>query len=321
MKNKRYLYAAALITQGLFGSLAQAQSSVSVSGYIDLGIYRDLDKSTQMGSMQRSNIQFSGVEDLGGGLATTFTLSHRFDPSTGANESADKPFFSGQATVGLTGSFGSIQLGRRLDAIWANDFSYDPWANFNSVASPAWDLWHYGVPSDPTGNNGKAEYGRLNNGVFYDSPALAGFTLHLSGSPERAERSLDRPYSGAIQFKNRVLTAMVGHAKNSLGSKDTFIGAKVSLSAWNLMGAYDASKFGGFKAKAATLGATYTYDQWLLRAGWGRVRVDGVQAEKVLSVGALYNLSKRSSVYADFARKSFPTRTANTYGVGVAHMF
>lgn len=321
MRTNRHVATAALMAQALLGSAAWAQSSVSISGLVDVGVYRGLDKTTQVGSIQRSNIQFSGSEDLGGGLRATFALSHRFDPSTGMNESADKPFFHGQSTVGLAGAFGSVQFGRRLDAIWANDFNYDPWYNFHTIASPAWDLWHYGVPSDPTANNGKPDYGRLNNGVFYDSPSMGGVTVHLSGSPERDAAARNRPYSAALQYKGGPITAMVGHAKNSEGSTDRFYGLKASFSAFAVMGVYDTSRFGASRARAKTLGASYNLQQWLLRAGWGRVDVDGVRAEQMVSVGAAYNLSKRTSVYADIAHKSFPTRSGNTYGVGVAHAF
>src|SRR5690606_40670955 len=64
-------------------------------------------------------ISFSGSEDLGGGLAATFRLSHRFDVETGGVESGGKPFWHDEATVGLKGDFGRIRLGRALSAIWS----------------------------------------------------------------------------------------------------------------------------------------------------------------------------------------------------------
>ena len=122
----------------LGASAVSAQSSVKVSGYLDIGVYRDTNKVWNVGSIQRSNIAFSGVEDLGNGYAATFKLSHRFNPDTGANESADKPFWHGESTVGLKGGFGSIQFGRRLTALGQEDYDFDPWWYFNRVASPAW---------------------------------------------------------------------------------------------------------------------------------------------------------------------------------------
>lgn len=299
----------------------QAQSSVAISGYLDVGIYRDTSKTWQVGPIQRSNIQFSGEEDLGGGLAATFALNHRFDTSTGANESVDKPFWHGESTVGLKGGFGAVQFGRRLDAMYANDWSFDPWGYFDRIASPAWDLWHYNFPSDPKGNNGTPEYGRLNNGVFYDSPTMGGFTVHLSGSPEKAPGDANRPLTAAVQYKSGWFAGMLAHGKNSAGNTDTFVGLKGTFSNVGVMGAYDISKAGASKAKSTTLGATYTVDLWTLKAGWGQVDVDGTKAEKMVGIGASYALSKRTTLYADFGHKSYPTQSANTYGVGMAHSF
>lgn len=66
----------------------------------------------------------------------------------------------------------------------ADDLGHDPWYNFNRIASPAWQYGHYNYTSDRTSNNGSPEYGRLSNGIFYDSPSFGGFAFHLSGSFE-----------------------------------------------------------------------------------------------------------------------------------------
>lgn len=168
-------------------ALAQS-SNVSISGLIDGGIYRSFDGTAQAGTIQRSNLAIAGWEDLGGGLKATFRLSTRFDIDTGTMEDAgSKPFWHDESTVGLQGSFGHLRLGRALSAMWSQDWKFDPWANFNRISSPAWHQWHALTPTDRYSNNGTAEYGRMANGIFYDSPTIAGFTLRLSASPERTE--------------------------------------------------------------------------------------------------------------------------------------
>jgi len=67
---------------------AHAQSTATVSGFLDVGAYRGFDKVKRVGTIQRSNIAYSGSEDLGGGLAATFKLSHRLDLDTGTSEGA-----------------------------------------------------------------------------------------------------------------------------------------------------------------------------------------------------------------------------------------
>lgn len=305
---------------------ALAQSSINIGGMVDVGIYRDAGKTWNVGNIQRSNLAFTGKEDLGGGLSAFFTLSTRFEMDTGTLEDAatkSKPFWHGESSVGLKGAFGSIKAGRALDALYANDWNFDPWYYFDRIASPAWDLWHYNFPSDPKANGGKAEYGRIDNGLFYDSPVLAGFSLHVSGSPEKRDGDTRRPLGAALKYANGPVMAMVSREKNSAGASDTFLGLKASLGALALMGVYDVSKTpdGTSKAKAATLGVQYTLGHWTLNGGWGQVDVDGVKAEKMVGTGVVYALSKRTSVYADLAHKKFVSDSVNVYGVGVAHSF
>ena len=108
---------------------ACAQSQLSISGMIDIGLYRDTHHVWQLGPIQRSNIAFGGVEDLGGGLAATFMLNQRFETDTGQLEQTGKPFFHAEATVGLKGDFGAIRLGRALDAMYSQDWQFDAWGN------------------------------------------------------------------------------------------------------------------------------------------------------------------------------------------------
>jgi predicted porin len=320
--NSRHISCVIAIHCVLASAGAAAQSNVNISGMIDIGVYRDTASKWNVGSIQRSNIAFSGNEDLGGGLKATFKLSHRFDPDVGQAEGApNKPFWHGESTVGLKGAFGALRLGRALDAIYANDWNYDPWWNFDRVASPAWDLWHYNYPSDPKANNGSPEYGRLNNGIFYDSPSFGGAALHLSTSPEKRPGDKRRPAAGSLTFEQGPVAAMAGYGKNSGGQEDKFFAVRGTIAELALMGAYNISEDGPSEAKTATLGAQYTIGTFTLNAGWGQVKVDGVKAERVVAGGVVYALSKRTNVYADVASKRFPNDSNTVYGVGMAHSF
>jgi predicted porin len=299
-----------------------AQSNVNVSGHIDVGVYRDTSSNWRVGSIQRSNIAFSGSEDLGGGMSATFKLSHRFAPDTGAAEGTPgKPFWHGESTLGLKGNFGQLRVGRALDAMYSNDWAFDPWYYFDSVASPAWDLWHYNFPSDPVANGGSADYGRMNNGVYYDSPTFNGISVHISTSPQKREGDANRPFGVSLNYSKGSVAAMLAHEKNSAGNTDTFLGLKGSVAGVTLMGAYDVSKAGASTAKATTLGAQYGLGAFTLNAGWGKVVVDGVKAQQTIGLGALYPLSKRTTVYVDLAEKRFPARSAVVYGAGMSHSF
>lgn len=301
--------------------VAWGHEGVTVSGFIDAGIYRDIDKTWQVGPIQRSNLAFSGREDLGG-VAVTFRLSTRFESDTGALEESNKPFWHDEATIGIIGKFGSLQVGRRMDALYAHDWIFDPWNYYDRIASPGWDLWRHNFASDPRANRGGTpDWGRLNNGIFYDSPDVGGFTLHLSGSPESSPGDRKKALMSSVRYQSPHGAAMIARGRNSAGDTDSFVGLKLIRGGVSVMGALDLSKSGSSTAKALTLGASYVVGRTTFRAGAGRVDVDGIRKEKMLGLGVKQALSKRTSLYADFARKAYPARTASTYGVGMVHTF
>lgn len=300
------------------------ESSLQVSGMIDLGVYRSADKQWNVGTIQRSHVQFTGTEALGSsGLTAFFKLSTRLEADTGALEAGGRPFWHDESTVGLRGAFGAIKFGRALDALYANDWNFDPWAYFDRVASPAWDLWHYHYPSDAFANSGAAEYGRIDNGIFYESPRVKGFGLSISGSPEMRAGDTGRPLGAALTYFTPAFSAMLSRSENSTGASDVFMGVKGRVRQVTLMAAYDVSKTANdaSTARALTLGAQYSRKAWTFKGGWGRLKVDGRHVQAVTGASVLYGLSRRTSVYADLARKRYVDDDATVYGVGMAHSF
>lgn len=296
----------------------QAQSGIEISGGLDIGVYRNTAGIWNVGTIQRSHLQFAGTEELGNGLAATFKLRHRLDLDTGTTEGPEgKPSWHGESTVGLKGAFGSVRFGRALDAVASQDWRFDAWGNYDRIASPAWDLWHWNYAADPVGG-----FGRFNNGIFYDSPSLAGFVLRLSGTPERTGTDRTRGRAASVTYAQGPFTGMLGYAKNRLGASETFLGLRGTFAALTVMGVHNVSKSNGSKATSTTLGALYALGAVTLKAGWGQVDVDGDKLRRVASVGASYALSKRTSAYADLASKRSPTMgTKSTYGVGLTHNF
>ncbi len=315
-------YALLLAGAALSGS-TWAQSAVTVNGMLDLGLFRGFDGVSQVGTVQRSNIAISGYEDLGGGVKAVFRLSTRFEMDTGASEGAgSKPFWHDESTIGLQGAWGTLRVGRAMTAMWANDWKFDPWANFNRIASPAWQMWHYLTPSDPFANKGTAEYGRINNGIFYDSPTLNGFTVRLSGSPER-QRELGAtmlPISAVLEYGQGPLAGMAAYERNSIGDKNTFYAGKYTFGALALMAAYDDSRelASNGRSRSVTFDATYKLDKTVtLKAGYGRQHLNG-DVNNFKSVGADYALSRRSTLYFSLGHMQ---NLHTSFGVGMAHTF
>lgn len=306
---------------------AQAQSSqVQISGFLDLGMYRDFSGTAQLGTIQRSHITFSGVEDLGGGLKTTFRLSHRLDLDTGLNEGfGQKPFWHGESTVGLRGDWGHVRMGRALSALWAHDWKFDPWGHINRVASSAWYQWFYYVPTDRVSNNGAAEFGRTPNGIFYDSPTLGSFTLHLSGSPERTQGpGGGKPYAASLEYAQGPLAGLLAFDRNGSGDRASFAAGKYRFGDTTLMGSYDDSRKAQNqgRSRVISLGAIHKLGaQTTLKAGVGRQKLNA-DTHLFYSLGTDYALSRRTTLYASLGHQRPENSASKTsFGIGMSHAF
>jgi len=354
---------AAVIALVFSSGALHAQSSVSIGGWLDAGIMKKTGGSTQLGTPSRNNIAFSGNEDLGGGLAATFRLSTRFELDTGQVENSDaaRPFWKGEATVGLKGGFGAVRLGRALTPLQDHSYKYDPWYNFDRIASVQW--WHFAPDflSDPQ----TREYARLNNGIFYDSPALGGFSAHVSFSPEKnAATDLTRSVGASLNYDGGNLSLMLGFERNSQKDKALFLGGSYAFGDLTLMGGYnyvkldpesvifgpDWTNWAGAsdpKTKRTSLQVAATYAQGLhtYRAGASRdfqgstnafnyigstfnnAGTGASGASNMFSLGYSYSLSKRTTLYTNVSTTRWKEtddngrRSAAGYDLGMSHSF
>jgi predicted porin len=311
--------------------------TIKFSGTLDLGVYRDYDKTNNIGPISRSNVAVSGERKLGHGSQATFKLSARLDPSVGeANDPGDtqKPFFHGEATLGLKNdTFGSIRLGRALDAIINNSWTYDPFYNFDSIASAAWHLWSWNYATDRTSNISKssgkpaAEFGRLNNGVFYDSPKINGFQAHVSGSFEKSPAVVGagkgNNLGAAVTYNLNATSIMLGHSKNTSGDKQTFLGGKYTIGTLEVMGGVDRTSFNGSTETtntAKTLGLSYGMGKYRFMTNMGQV--DDAQSTRIFGIGAQYFIDPMTIVYVSAGNKTFKTlNSTNAIGVGINYKF
>jgi len=322
----RVLPAALLVAA--FAPHAHAQSqSLTLSGYLDLGLWRDFNHAKQVSTIQRSNITLAGSEDLGNGNHAIFRLTTRFDANTGSLEGPGKPFFHGEATVGLQGQWGAFRMGRSPTALWSQDWRFDAWDNYNRIASPAWQIWHLMTPTDRTSNLGNPEYGRLNNGVFYDSPNFDGFSFYLSASPQRTESvGAGRARAASILYDKDGWGGMAAFDRNGSADATHFFAAKIPAGPVSLMLARDISQSReGDKAKSHTVSATYTAGAAAFKLGWGNLNLDGVKTN-FYSAGAEVKLSTRTMIYASLGHfrpgNGNPNRASTSaYGLGMAHSF
>jgi len=317
-------------------------NSYTFSGTLDMGVYRDFDGSNNVGPISRSHLSLTGARDLGNGNQATFLLSARLDPSTGeVNDPGDtkKPFFHGEATVGLKNDrFGAIRLGRAQDVITQHDWSYDPFYNYNAIASAAWNTWGSNYATDRTSNTSKStgaatgEYGRLNNGVFYDSPVVNGFQGHISGSFEKSPEIANtvtgkgNNLGAAVTYNLGPVSMMLGSTENTSGDRRSILGGKYTVGTLEVMAAVDRSYFSG---SAITAANTVTANSVGLSYGMGKYRFmanvgvkDDIESTRFVGLGTQYAIDEMTAVYVSAGNKTYKTvASQSAVGVGINYRF
>jgi predicted porin len=142
LKNPKTLLVAALLA---IAGGAHAESSVTTYGLLETGLRYSTHQNTagdsrwQMGDgvLNPSRIGFSGTEDLGGGMKASFTLEAGLQVKNGSsvsaafgtlnNDDASKSRLFGRlAYVGLSGDFGSVNLGRQYTTAFLSACNADP---------------------------------------------------------------------------------------------------------------------------------------------------------------------------------------------------
>jgi len=342
MKKKTLAWAIGTGAWLVSANTAWSQTSLTFYGVADAGVYKLARGPVSVGNIQRSYWGIKGSESLGGGYAAVFHLQSRFEIDSGQVEaSGGSPLFYGESTVGMTGPFGQLRLGRAMTPTWALDWQFDPWQNFDRVASIAWQIYHPSYRADPYRTGPTGDYSRMNNGVFYDSPSVSGWSLHVSANGERstvpdANGTIEskRGLAAGVNFERSGLNFLVSAERNSVNDKTYFLGlaygpgrTRVMASA-NLTVLTAASQaFLGEshrRRSSAMLAATHQVGAATLKFAIGRDFQGYGQsgATNYVSAGASYALSPRTKLYVGIGHGRPANEGSRTnVGVGLNHSF
>lgn len=300
---------------------AHAQSNLLIYGNLDIGLVKTSGETLKMDRGYNNWIGFKGTEELGGGLSAIFDLQTRFAPDTGTQETG--VLWQGESTLGLNSStMGRLRLGRALSPLWHTKWAFDPWYDsgaFGSVSFPYQTGTFY---SDPTLALGAANFARISNGVFYDSPDFSGFQLHGAVEAEKAAGANDRAAGISFNYDKGPLAAMLAYQKNSASDNIYFLAGSYNFGGASLMGSYALGKVlngSGERLRERNwiVGGTYALGADTLRAGYGRTKESG---NHKLSVGYVHPLSKRTKLYADLYREK-TVDDSNGFAAGINHTF
>ena len=306
---------------------AMAQSSVTLYGVADAGVTylngADNWSGVTSGNNLTSRLGFRGVEDLGGGLKANFVIEGGFNLDNGdgasgyAGAKAGEGFqFKRRSTVGLSGGFGEVRMGRELTAAFNATARYDV---FGSVGIGQSRLWADGGVVDASANaTAVTTNQRISNALTYVSPSFSGFKVGLNyGFGETTASNSDSGYLGAgLTYDNGPLSLGLGLERLNSGA-NTVVASDID--AWSLGGSYDfgvVKLLGGYRASTvdraagenkrngAYVAVTAPVGPGLVRASYNRYENKyngGKDKADQLSVGYVYGLSKRTSVYGTYA--------------------
>lgn len=131
MKQQASLTTLALL--GLFGSSAALAQNVTIYGLVDASVEHLSNVGASGSGLTRmpgltgaapSRLGFRGSEDLGGGLRAVFTIEQGFGTDAGTLNQGGRAW-GRQAYVGLSGSWGSLTLGRQYSMLFWSQLDAD----------------------------------------------------------------------------------------------------------------------------------------------------------------------------------------------------
>jgi len=326
---KKSLLALAVLT-AVTGA-ANAQSSVTLYGKIDLGLVYDsgnpAGKSVRISSgvTGGSRLGFKGVEDLGGGYKAAFQLETGFCADSAANApnfcTGGNNFMGRQAHGDLSGAFGLASAGRQYSLGFTNLTTVDPFGTGFAGNSAQVDLKNGTYLIDPSGI-------RLNNSFQYTTPSFAGLTAsgEISLGETTGNWEAGREFGGSLNYANGPIYVGAVYF-----DQENANGAGSPKKNYQLGGTYDLGVVKAHALVEKTTGSSVHLNafDWLLGAtvpvGGGSLIADYINHNDRTSanedagqyaIGYLYPLSKRTSVYTSAAK--ITNKHGADYAVGNA---
>jgi len=333
----------ALAVLGAVAGAAQAQSSVTLYGIVDLWVGQTSTtnyswvgttwtgvktKSTQMGSgaVNGSRWGLKGQEDLGGGLKAVFGIESGFDASNGSGSGGPNR----QTFVGLSGGFGTVTFGNVASAM--DDVAGAATSGFDSglAAANGVDSVEWGAGPFGGGYRGKPK-----NAIKYVSPDFGGFSGGFSYALDEVAGAKNDQMDFSLSYANGPLSANFGYEVRAdfaapADLKQTVLNGSYDLGVARLMAGFGQSKLGTMKTNNFQIGADFPLSSALtLSAGIASSKDNaaaGNDKRNGFGVAAKYSLSKRTMAYGGVSAnktKNSGTTVAkgSMFAVGLNHKF
>ena len=331
-------------------SQTQPQSSVTLFGTLDVnagsikngnaGSVRYLGSSGN----ETSRLGLRGTEDLGGGLRAGFWLEGELFPDTGNLKGMD---WTRRSTVSLiSNTLGELRLGRDYVPNYWTRFDFDPFGQ-NGIGSQGNMLvlnqpiqtsnqtaaFPGAVNATPLGS-GAPTYKRSSNGVAYFLPGnLGGVYGQAMVAPGEGSPGLGKYVSGRLGYQTGPVNVEASYGKTTLTNpfaddlKEVDAGASYDFGIVKVMGQYDKYSYdqslGTSDLKDWLIGATVPIGLGSVKLSYNKATISGAPtgvtglgegSAKMLALGYVYDLSKRTALYATAARITNDANTQFTVG-------
>ncbi|MBT2793572.1 porin [Paraburkholderia strydomiana] len=350
---------------------ALAQSSVTLYGVLDTAI--DISNNgfgtlTRMGpgGSVGSRLGFTGKEELGGGWAAIFTLENGFGVTDGALQQGGL-LFGRQAFVGVQSDrLGALTFGRQYSPEWWSFTQNDP-HNLGLAAglqALAETVTVGGVKTTRGLLGAYTTTVRVNNSIVYTSPTISGLLVRLMYGVGGVPGSVTAGQTTSAMFQYAIynLEARAGivHMEDTDGAGGYEAingGAAYRISQVKVSFDYEYDKNSSSYTAGSSIGRVQRYSLYNLAMSYYPTPacrlVGGVtklvntsdnlpesQNTFIYSLAAYYSLSKRTTLYADYAQLknrggsalslggalytgsiAAPNATSRTFQVGVKTYF
>jgi predicted porin len=291
-----------------FMGVASAQSSVTLFGIVDVNARNVKNGTASIKSLSpdgntTSRLGFRGIEDLGGGLRAGFWLEGALQPDVG---NAGGQTWQRRSTVSLLGGFGELRLGRDYTPTFWNHTVFDPFGT-NGVGSQTNLQLQLGQTS--MFGAGATTLTRANNTIGYFLPALGGVygqAMVAAGEGINGNKYI----GGRIGYAGGPVNVAVAYGKTEItGNNDQTginLGASFNLGFMTILGQlhkYEVDLPANTDQTNMMLGVTVPLGAGTLKASYGIAKGDGTSRDaSQIAVGYVYDLSKRTALYAHGSR-------------------
>jgi len=325
MNSYRFSPRATVIALAALASLAPsawAQSSVTVFGIADLAarsVHNEGTaslKSLVSGSNSTSRIGFRGVEDLGDGLSASFHLEAGMLLDTGSNVGGTQ-FFDRRATLGVASrTFGEVRAGRDYIPSYSSWTRFDPFSYVGVAGS------NNLVSATPLGPI-RSAFGtaanttvRSSNSIQYLLPSglagVEGGLMVAAGEGAVAGSGTHKVLGVRLGYASGPIVVSGGFTQTENSStvvdkfKDAVLGASYDFGVVKVSGAWRRFSLGNPRQTNMMLAAVVPIGLGDLKLSYVKADFDGqVGATNIsaadasqLGLGYVYNLSKRTALYA-----------------------